>query len=424
MKKITTLLFFGLASFSAFAQPCSPNTKSIKFDGTSTFIDLGTAATLALDSAITVEAWIKPSVFASSSFQNSIVCKDGWSAGEGGFSLRCGGNGILSFNIAGKSLAGVSNSWKEVVSPAAALPLNTWSHVAGTFDGATIKCFVNGIQMASLAYVGTIDKNAQYITKVGRLADNQGAGQARFFNGYIDEVRIWERALSAAELLANMNDQLNPAAQSRLLGYWRFNEGSGASTSDLGSGNNTGFITGGIWDNAVPFNSSVVSSAISGPSSVAPGTSTNYAVSTHLGSTYTWQATNGTVTAGQNTSSITVQWGAAGAGNITLIEAKGTCADTTSLNLWVGTVGIRATSTKNNVSFSPNPVKDKATFTFPAAAVTTLKIMDMLGNEILLLNSEGKSSLTFNRAGMKSGIYFYQLSNDKQLIATGKMLVE
>lgn len=424
MKKIATLIIIALASTTLFAQPCTPNTKSIKFDGTSTVIDLGTAANLAPDSAITVEAWIKPSVFAVSSFQNTIVSKDGWSAGEGGFVLRCGGNGILSFNIAGKSFAGVSNSWKEAVSPAAALPLNTWSHVAGTFDGTTIKCFVNGVQVGSLAYSGTIDKNAQYITRVGRLADNQGASQTRFFNGYIDEVRIWERALSASELVANLNDQINPAGQSRLRGYWRFNEGSGSTTADLGSGNNLGTITGGVWDNAVPFNTAVVSSAISGPSSVAPGTSTNYAVSTHVGSSYNWLVTNGAVSAGQNTSGVTILWGSSGAGSITLIESNGACADTAVLNLWVGTVGISNIDAKKSVSISPNPVKDKAIITFPMADATTVKIMDMLGNEVAVLNSESKGSIVFNRSGIKSGIYFYQISTDRHSIATGKLVIE
>ncbi len=424
MKIIYTFLLVALTSLSALSQPCAPNPKSMKFDGTSSFVSFGTAAGLAPDSAVTVEAWINPSGFALSSFQNSIFSKDGWSAGEGGFVLRCGGNGILSFNIAGKSFSGVLNSWKEVVSPAGAIPLNTWSHVAGTFDGASIKCFVNGVQVGSVAYAGTIDKSGQYVAKAGRLADNQGASQTRFFNGFIDEIRVWERALSAAELLANMNNQINPAAQSRLAGYWRFNEGSGTTSSDLGSGNNLGTLSASIWDNSVPFNNGVVSSAISGAASVAPGTSTNYAVTTHAGSTYNWIVTNGAVTAGQNTSSATIQWGSAGAASITMIETKGLCADTATLNLWVGTVGLTETESKNSVSLAPNPVKEKGVFTFPAANQTQIKIMDMLGNEVTVLNSEGKTNLTFSRAGMKSGIYFYQVSNDKRVIATGKMLIE
>lgn len=424
MKKITLLFISALTGLSAFAQPCTPNTKSIKFDGTSTYIDLGTPAALAPDSAITVEAWIKVSVFAAAAHQNTVVSKDGWSAGEGGFVLRCGGSGILSFNIAGKSPLGVSNSWKEVTSPANAIPLNTWTHVAGTFDGATLKCFVNGVQVGSMAYAGTIDKNAQYITRVGRLADNQGASQYRYFNGYIDEVRIWERALPASEILTNMNDHILPSGQNRLLGYWRFNEGSGATTNDLGSGNNDGAITGGVWDNSVPFNSAVVSSIISGPASVAPGTSSTYAVSTHAGNNYNWIVTNGTVTAGQNTSSATIQWTSAGAGNIMMIESKGACADTANFNLWVGTVGINETNTKGMATLSPNPIKDKAIFTFPSANYTTVKIMDMLGNEVMLLSAEAKSSLTFNRSTLNTGIYFYQISSDKKIVAIGKMVVE
>lgn len=424
MKNITTLILAAFASLAAIAQPCTPNTKSLKFDGTSTYVDLGTAAGLAPDSAVTVEAWIKPAAFAVNPWQNTVVSKDGWSAGEGGFVLRCGGNGILSFNIAGKTFAGASSSWKEAASPAASLTLNTWTHVAGTFDGATLKVFINGVQSGSFAFAGVIDKNAQYITRIGRLADNQGASQYRYFNGLIDEVRIWERALTGAELLASMNNQISPTGQSRLKGYWRMNDGSGNTAVDLVNGANNGAITGGVWDNSVPFNAAVSASAISGASSVAPGTSSSYAVSTHVGSTYNWSVTNGTVTAGQGTSSATIQWGVAGAASVTLIESKGVCADTSILNLWVGTVGISEANSKGLTTLSPNPIKDKATFTFPAANNTTVKILDMLGNEVMLLNAEAKTSLTFNSSALNSGIYFYQISSDKKIVATGKMVVE
>lgn len=424
MKTITTLILAAFASLAAIAQPCTPNTKSLKFDGTSTYVDLGTAAGLAPDSAVTVEAWIKPAAFAVNPWQNTVVSKDGWSAGEGGFVLRCGGNGILSFNIAGKTFAGASSSWKEAASPAASLTLNTWTHVAGTFDGATLKVFINGVQSGSFAFAGVIDKNAQYITRIGRLADNQGASQYRYFNGLIDEVRIWERALTGAELLANMNNQISPTGQSRLKGYWRMNDGSGNTAVDLVNGANNGAITGGVWDNSVPFNAAVSASAISGASSVAPGTSSSYAVSTHVGSTYNWSVTNGTVTAGQGTSSATIQWGVAGAASVTLIESKGVCADTSILNLWVGTVGIATVSEKKSVTLSPNPVKEKAVFNFPEAKVTTIKIMDMLGNEVSLLRTEAKSSLVFSTTGLNSGVYFYQVISDSKAISTGKLVVE
>ncbi|HRH03645.1 MAG TPA: T9SS type A sorting domain-containing protein, partial [Bacteroidia bacterium] len=134
--------------------------------------------------------------------------------------------------------------------------------------------------------------------------------------------------------------------------------------------------------------------------------------------------TNGTVTAGQGTSSATIQWGVAGAASVTLIESKGLCADTSVLNLWVGTVGIAAVSEKKSVTLSPNPVKDKAVFSFPEAKVTTIKIMDMLGNEVSMLRTEAKSNLIFSTSGLNSGVYFYQVISDSKSISTGKLIVE
>ena len=107
-----------------------------------------------------------------------------------------------------------------------------------------------------------------------------------------------------------------------------------------------------------------------------------------------------------------------------MIESNGTCFDTTTFSLWIGTVGVAAISHKQATMLSPNPVSDEAIFTFPSSGNNTAKIVDMLGNQVMLLTTEGKQSLTFNRNNLKSGIYFYQISDEKNIFAIGKMMVE
>src|SRR5581483_4700676 len=77
-----------------------------------------------------------------------------------------------------------------------ALPLNTWSHLVATFDGTTEQLYVNGVQVASQVQPGAIGTSAQPIT-IG------GAWQ-----GLIDEVRVYNRALSAAEIQTDMNNSV------------------------------------------------------------------------------------------------------------------------------------------------------------------------------------------------------------------------
>jgi Concanavalin A-like lectin/glucanases superfamily len=81
----------------------------------------------------------------------------------------------------------------------AALPLNAWTHLAATFDGATLTLYVNGTQAASLAAGGNI------ATSAGALRIGGNNIWPEWFSGQIDEVRIYNRALSPAEIQSDMN---------------------------------------------------------------------------------------------------------------------------------------------------------------------------------------------------------------------------
>lgn len=77
-------------------------------------------------------------------------------------------------------------------------PANEWSHVVGTFDGATIKYYMNGVLLASTAGVGngTLGTPSTFPTKIGQLGC---CLNTHTMNGKLDEVRIYNRALTAAE---------------------------------------------------------------------------------------------------------------------------------------------------------------------------------------------------------------------------------
>jgi hypothetical protein len=79
------------------------------------------------------------------------------------------------------------------------LPLNTWRHVAATFDGANLRLYVNGAQVASTARSGALTTSAENLL-IG--ADHYG----EYFQGVLDEIRIYNRALSLSELQADMNN--------------------------------------------------------------------------------------------------------------------------------------------------------------------------------------------------------------------------
>ena len=84
----------------------------------------------------------------------------------------------------------------------AALGLNTWTHLAATYDGSTLRLFVNGAQVSSKAITGTIKTSAGVL----RIGGNGVWGE--YFSGLLDEIRIYDRASTAAEIQADMNAPL------------------------------------------------------------------------------------------------------------------------------------------------------------------------------------------------------------------------
>ena len=73
------------------------------------------------------------------------------------------------------------------------LPLNTWSHLATTYDGTTLRLYVNGALAGSSTIAGSIPASTGPL----RLGGNAIWGE--WFSGEIDDVRVYNRALSATE---------------------------------------------------------------------------------------------------------------------------------------------------------------------------------------------------------------------------------
>ena len=120
-----------------------------------------------------------------------------------------------------------------------ALTANTWAHLAATYDGATVRLYVNGVQVASRAQTGAI------ATSTNPLQIGGDSIYGQYFAGRIDEVRIYNRALSVAEIQSDMNtplitppDTQAPSAPGNLvataLGVSQVNLSWTASTDNVG----------------------------------------------------------------------------------------------------------------------------------------------------------------------------------------------
>jgi PKD repeat protein len=155
--------------------------------GPGAYVSIADSASLDLVNGVTMEAWVNPS---SLSGWMNLVLKPQGSAGICYAFQACSSSGQApSF--------GVTPSSSNLQAPSG-LPLNTWTHVAATYDGATMQIYVNGVSVASRAQTGLLSTSADALT----IGGNPGGEN---FAGIIDEVRVYNRALSPTEIQADMN---------------------------------------------------------------------------------------------------------------------------------------------------------------------------------------------------------------------------
>ena len=118
-----------------------------------------------------------------------------------------------------------------------------WQHVAFTVDASGGKLYVNGGLRDSRPWTGTPTQ----ATTTQELSFGRYPGGGNFFNGTLDEVSVWNVALSQNAIAGMMNRRL-ATNETGLVAYWRFDEPSGITTADAvpnSAGNNLGTLVGG-----------------------------------------------------------------------------------------------------------------------------------------------------------------------------------
>lgn len=119
------------------------------------------------------------------------------------------------------------------------LPVDRWSDVAVTYDGAKLRLYVNGRQASSRATTGTIQTPSNPLW----IGGNRPYGE--HFHGLIDEIRVYDRALSGNEIRRDMAMPVAPTAG--LVAAYAFDAGSGATAADASGSHNAGEIRGATW---------------------------------------------------------------------------------------------------------------------------------------------------------------------------------
>ena len=173
--------------------------QAFSFNGANNYINVGSPTALKISTAITLDAWVRPTALPASGALEAVVTK--WTQNSGttstadsfGIWLQNNGGTLQVFSAVHQSNGGSPSLTGGTV------PLNTFTHVAMTYNSATgaFAIYVNGALVNSSTVTALTLVGVDTVVAIGREIDTIAP---RFFTGQVDEVEIFSRALTATEI--------------------------------------------------------------------------------------------------------------------------------------------------------------------------------------------------------------------------------
>lgn len=363
---------------------------ALDFDGTNDYVTMGTN-NRGITSTITVSARVRTTVTGTSQF---VVSK--YLSASLGYYLVITGTGHASFQ--GRDVAGTIKSSGNSTTMVAD---NQWHELTGVVRNTGWEIWVDGVLQSSGAYtLGATGLGTSATLQAGQF--NSGG----YFPGQIDELTIWNTALSPAQILANTSTCLL-GNEANLTGYFKFNEVAGTVATDFSTTAINGTLTSmtppGCWVTA-PINAcsqscdlelSQLSTVTVTPAPAQPTISTS-------GSTALCSGGSVTLTSSAGTSYL---WSNGATTPSIVVNAAGTY--TVQVTNAAGCQSVASTGTTVTVGTPP------ATPTISAGGPTTF----CAGGSVTLTSSTGTSYLWSNGATTAaispttSGTYTVQITN-------------
>lgn len=194
---------------------------ALDFDGSDDRVICGKDSSINLGGkSFALEAWIFPTAWKASAWEGNIINKEDNSSNNG-YMLRCGDGGKLNC-----AFGQGTSTWVEKSTSTAVLKLNTWQHVAFTYNGTKAYFYVDGVKVDSISSTAAMTK----ATGVDLVIGDHSGTYTRRFQGKIDEVKIWAKYRTETEIKNDMNGEYC-APQQGLRGYYKFNHGKAGATN-------------------------------------------------------------------------------------------------------------------------------------------------------------------------------------------------
>jgi len=179
--------------------------EALEFDGDSDYINLGDTASGDYD-AMTVEAWIKRTG-SDSGWETALHRNDEYTIGSSVFFI---GLEASTYDITATIGGGATGPTYQSGNTNIPAELDTWYHVVNSWDGTTARVYVDGKEILNYP-LSSANFKALTATKgsaITRIGTSSSASNGYFFNGEVDEVKIYSRALSPEEINASYDNSL------------------------------------------------------------------------------------------------------------------------------------------------------------------------------------------------------------------------
>jgi hypothetical protein len=169
--------------------------QAFHFDGTYGYVAAPSTPGNDITGDITIDAWINPTNIAGS--QRNIVNKRDESGSNVTYSFLVDANGVLVFS------SRVGSGTFDAVATTATIPTGVYTHVAVTISGTTLQFYINGSPVDTFTYSATRPSSTGRL-KIGAREDAEFGPEASF-DGTIDELELFNRALTATEIQSIYN---------------------------------------------------------------------------------------------------------------------------------------------------------------------------------------------------------------------------
>ena len=336
--------------------------------------------------------------------------------------------------------------------------INTWYHIVLVRDGATERYYLNNIELGQ----GFSGINSSFTYPYEKMVLGTSRHRDRmFFDGTIDDVRVYNRALNACEIDKLYTGDLTTFQTGPILGQPQPNQGeiktyllinnigssylwtviggsvvsgggssnvnikwgqSGAGSISVTEVDSTG-CTGVASHLAIEIQECIgtfQTGSISGKTQAVEFQIEAYSIPEVTGSSFSWSINNGNVVAGNGTNSTNIQWGFIGHGLIEVVETDsfGCKGDSSMLNVTITTDNVEGLNEFSNHAWSiyPNPHDGQfeLNITNPNKEIIEVSVIDMLGRRIINLKYHEMSieeNISLRKYG--EGLYIVRITTDK-----------